>query len=178
MEIRGYREVQRMLADLIGRLENPDPVFREVGEIVQESVLTNFERGGRPPWKKLEDSTIAQRTKQRKWPGQILVRKGMSGGLMGSISYRTKPDGVIIFSNKKYAPLHQFGAEKGEFGTVLCNVREHTRKRGNRTQTVRAHSRSVLLPWGKVTARPFLVIQTDDIQEIKEMLQNYTIPGE
>jgi len=173
MTVQGTQEIQQMLGQIVRRLDNPEPVFREIGEILHESVMTNFEKGGRPKWKDLRPSTKRQRAEQNKWPGQILVRKGMSGGLMSGINYRTSGKGVILSANKKHSALHHFGASKGQFGTVIANVSEHTRTKGGKTQTVKAHTRRMKVPWGNIPARQFMMIQTDDIDEIRAVLSRH-----
>jgi len=89
---------------LLARMDNLRPVMGLVGEIVQNSILENFRVGGRPKkWKKLASITIKERMSIGKWPGLILVRRGMAGGLMGSISYRPSRDKVVLSANKEYA---------------------------------------------------------------------------
>jgi len=59
------------------------------------------------------------------------------GDLFGSLVYEAMPEMVIVGSTMVYAPTHQFGAKKGEFGKT---------KRG------------APIPWGDIPARPFLGI--------------------
>jgi phage virion morphogenesis protein len=59
------------------------------------------------------------------------------GDLWRSITYEAEPERIIIGSNMVYAPIHQFGAKKGEFGTTK-------------------HGRPI--PFGDIPARPFLGI--------------------
>jgi len=163
--------LKRLLKRLTGRLRNLTPVTREIGEIVLESIQRNFQVGGRPRrWRRLSRATIAQRKRIRRWPGKILFRQGPAGGLMGSISYAPGPDRVTLSARKVYAAVHQFGARRGEFGRVLATVRQYTRKDG---VTVRAHTRRMLVPWGTIPARPFMVVQTGDWAEIKHAVGNY-----
>jgi len=105
IEIKGKTIVDKTtLNRMIAHASNLRPAMGLVGEIVYNSILDNFKSGGRPSrWKPLAPATIKQRIKIHKWPGLILVRRGMSGGLMGSISYRPSAKKVVLSANKEYA---------------------------------------------------------------------------
>jgi len=66
-----------------------------------------------------------------------------SGHLLGSIEGTVRDDSVIIGTNKPYAAIHQFGGKAG-----------------------RGHKVSI-------PARPYLVFQDEDIEEIKQILLDY-----
>lgn len=168
--------IQDLLKKLQKRMRSLKPVMGLIGEIVQESVEHNFEVGGRPRWKQLSKTTRDRRAKQGQWPGQILVVHGKAGGLMGAINYRPAKDRVTIGAKKAHAALHQFGAKKGAFGTVQAKVKEHVRRRldGGKT-TVKAHTRKMHIPWGDIPARPFMMVQDEDWEEIGETLMDYLI---
>lgn len=174
--------VQKLLQSIQRKLNNMIPVFNAIGEIVHGSIIENFERGGRPTkWKGLKDSTIAQRERENKWPGRILWRLGIAGGLAGSISYKAFQDRVELRANKASAITHQFGARKGEFGTVQAQVRQHIRRItqafGKPIEptdvTVSAHTRKMAVPWGDIPARPFMMVHPEDWDEIRETLRDY-----
>jgi phage gpG-like protein len=166
-------DLQKLLSELVRRLGDMTPAMNAVGEDVVESVMTNFERGGRPQWPKLSEATIRQRSRLGKWPGMILVRSGAAGGLMGSIHHSPAPTRVIISANKKYAALHQFGAAKGEFGAKDVIVHGHTRRTKYGKVSVRQHSRRQLMPWGNIPARPFLMVQDEDWITIRNTLAGF-----
>ena len=163
--------VRRILRRLQARMDDMRPAARVIGEIVVESVQRNFEAGGRPaPWKPLSETTKTRRRAKGKWPGQILVVHGVSGGLMGAVNYRAGTDRVTIGTKKAYAAVHQFGARQGEFGAVMARVKSHFRKiRGKRVR-VKTHTRHQELPWGDIPARPFLLVQDEDWAEIRRSL--------
>ena len=174
--------VQRLLQNLQERVRDMRPVFNVIGEIVHGSIQENFERGGRPrKWPQLKASTILQRLRERKWPGRILVRLGVAGGLMGAISYKPARDHVRLSANKPYATTHQFGARKGQFGTVTAQIRQHLRRITQAfgrpieptVVTVRAHTRQMEVPWGNIPARPLMVVQDEDWEEIKDTLADF-----
>ena len=117
-----------MLQKVAAALEDNRPIMGLIGEIVHDSIISNFEEGGRPvKWPELSATTIAQRKKIKKWPGKILIRRGGGGGLMGSIDYRPQKDKVAFEAKEKYADAMQYGAEAGSFGTFKVVVRAHER---------------------------------------------------
>ena len=58
----------------------------------------------------LAESTKKQRTKKRKWPGQILQ---VEGKLVASINTYYDNDSAVIGSNLEYAAIHQLGGQAG-----------------------------------------------------------------
>ena len=159
-------EVRDLFRRVLAHLGDMTPAMQVTGEIVRTSVVRNFELGGRPaPWKPLSETTLARRKKG----GGILRVQGNAGGLMGSISYEAYPDHVLVGTNKIYGAVHQFGATKGEFGTIAVTVREHLRK----GKTVREHTRSMAIPWGDIPARPYLMVQDEDWDEIRAALGDF-----
>lgn len=167
------KEVTRLLGRLQRRMANLTPVMSAVAQVVRTSIVRNFEREGRPaPWQPLSPVTVKLRGRAR----PILRRQGFAGGLMGSIHSKGYRDRAEIGTNKAYAAVHQFGAEKGDFGTVEATIPQHLRRITQafgrpiepKVITVREHKRRMLLPWGDIPARPFMVVQDEDWKEIKE----------
>lgn len=137
-------EALRLLERVERRLGSMQPGMEAIGETVLASIQRNFEAGGRPAkWPALADSTIRQRIRRGNWPGQILVRKGVSGGLLGSLSYDAAPRHVLISANKEYAAIHHFGGKAG---------------RGRKTT---------------IPARPYMMIQDEDWAEITAALNDF-----
>jgi phage gpG-like protein len=149
------------------RMADLTPVMRLAGEVGTTSILRNFEDGGRPAWKPLSETTIRERKKARKWPGRVLVRSGQ----LRRIHTTAGALGVVFSAPAKYAAVHQFGARRGESGTVQARVRAH--KRAGRD--VRAHVRNAPVPWGDIPARPFLVLQDEDLREIARAAEEYIL---
>jgi phage gpG-like protein len=67
---------------------------------------------------------------------------GLSGALSTTINYEADDDGVSIGSPMIYAAVQQFGAQAREFGGKA--------------------------PWGKIPARPFLGLSSEDEASINE----------
>ena len=163
---------KELLADLNGverRMVDNSPAMKSIGQLLRTSTIRNFEAGGRPTaWAPLQPSTL-----KRRKGNKILRRQGFAGGLMGSISARPVKNSVLVGTNKKYAPVHQFGAKRGSFGVFVVQVRAH--QRGGKS--VRAHQRRMKLPWGDIPARPFLLVQDRDWERIKRTLSQYVMQG-
>ena len=122
----------------------------------------------------LSPATIIQRQRERKRPGQILIRSGKAGGLLGRINYSPRNDRVTVSANKVYATTHHFGAKKGQFGTVLAQIPAHIRTLASgKKVSVKAHSREMKVPWGDIPARPFMMVQGEDWDEIRETLLDF-----
>ena len=101
---------------------------------------------------------------------------------MKSITYTYDHASIEIGTNVKYAGVHQFGFS----GSV--SVRSHTRKVKSRDVFwrdiftrkkkliakgigfVRSHTRRMNIP-----ARPFLVVQDEDVAEIKHIIKDYLL---
>lgn len=164
------KEVRAMFARIQRRLGDLTPAMKVIGQIVRTSVVRNFEKGGRPKWKPLSRVTLALRKGTK-----ILSRRGMAGGLMGSIHATPHKDRVVVGTNKIYAAVHQFGAKKGSFGQFTAHIKEHMRKMGSKQVQVRAHARTVTLPWGDIPARPYLMVQNEDWTEIREAVTSYVV---
>jgi phage virion morphogenesis protein len=137
-------EIRPMLVELKRRMGDLSPLMKNAGEMALTSIRKNFEVGGRPSkWPGLKLSTIKQRIAQGHWPGKILIRHGVSGGLLGSISYKAYGDRVVLSANKVYAAIQHFGGMAGK---------------GHKA---------------KIPSRPFMLIQPEDWAEVKRLAGEY-----
>ena len=137
---------EKRVAEMLARVKNLRPAMRIIGEIGLTSIQRNFEEGGRPKkWKPLAASTIKQRRRQGRWPGQILVRLGIGSGLLGSISYRVFPSKVVWSAKKIYAAIQHFGGKAG---------------RGHKV---------------KIPARAYMLFQREDREEFRDALSEYVL---
>lgn len=173
------REVKTLLGVIKRRTGNLRPAMKLIGEVAHNSILKNFQKGGRPKWEELSKVTKAMRKKEGKWPGMILVRKGVSGGLMGAIHPHVEANRVILSAKKAYAALQHFGAKKGQFGTRTVSVGAFYRKsKTGKRQRVSAHTRRMKIPWGDIPARPFMVLHKEVWPEMRASLLDYLLGDE
>jgi phage virion morphogenesis protein len=165
--------LKEVLAKSIERCENKQQALRAIGAIVRESIRTNFSEGGRP-----EKWVPSKRGSAESIPGRKVGTLRDTNRLMNSFTIKADQNSVVVGTNVEYAATHQYGARKFSFGTVVARVPAHYRSyRGNFKVQVKAHDRRMRLPWGNIPARPFMHIQTDDIQDIEEIMAAH-ITGE
>ena len=118
-----HRIVQEKLLDIAKRVENLRPLMKNIAGIFSYSTEENFKKEGRPDkWLALAESTKKQRTKKRKWPGQILQ---VEGKLATSINTYYDNDSAIIGSNLEYAAIHQLGGQAGRNKSVEIPARPY-----------------------------------------------------
>lgn len=145
------------------RARDLSPAMRECFQILRTSILRNFEVGGRKArWKRSHRAASEG--------GKTLVD---TGGLRDSIAGSHPSIGrhsMRFGTNKVYAAVHQFGAAKGSFGTARSKPRT-----GVGGPMKRFSSRQGLhpIPWGTIPARPFMVVQPEDLKAMKEAILDY-----
>ena len=117
------KEVHEKLLNLAQRTENLRPLMKNIAGIFAYSTEENFKEEGRPDkWVDLTESTKKQRTKKRKWPGQILQ---VEGKLAASINTYYDNDSAVIGSNLEYAAIHQLGGQAGRNKSVEIPARPY-----------------------------------------------------
>ncbi|MBQ4114050.1 MAG: phage virion morphogenesis protein [Candidatus Gastranaerophilaceae bacterium] len=117
------KEVHEKLLDLAKKTENLRPLMKNIAGIFAYSTEENFKKEGRPEkWLDLAESTKKQRTKKRKWPGQILQ---VEGKLAASINTFYDNDSAVIGSNLEYAAIHQLGGQAGRNKSVEIPARPY-----------------------------------------------------
>lgn len=159
-------ELRALLKALQAKLGNLTPVMREIGSIVRTSVVKNFEVGGRysevgsvkggsKKWQPLSVSTLFARPARQivgkrgrflaSFERKLMNRKILfkQGLLLGSINYQAAADSVRIGPHRVYAAIHQFGGRAG---------------RGKKV---------------KIPARPYLVVQDEDLAEMKAAITRH-----
>ena len=117
------KEVNERLLELAERGENLRPLMKNIAGILASSTEDNFREEGRPDkWQDLAESTKKQRTKKRKWPGQILQ---VEGKLAASVNTQYDDDSAVIGSNLDYARIHQLGGQAGKNHSVTIPARPY-----------------------------------------------------
>ena len=158
-----------MLGVLQGRMGNLRPVLSVIGEIGKTSIKRNFEVGGRysepgswkgglQAWMPLSLATLLagrkylrKSGKWRKGAAEALEKRKIlikTGRLMRSITYKATDNQVAIGSNVVYAAAQNFGL-------------------GARS-SLKSRRRMPALP-----ARPYLVLQDEDLAETREEVLSF-----
>ena len=123
------KEVHQRLLDLAKKTDNLRPLMKNIAGIFAYSTEENFKEEGRPDkWIDLAESTKKQRTKKRKWPGQILQ---VEGKLAASISTFYDNDSAVIGSNLEYAAIQQLGGQAGKNKSVEIPARPYLKLTDN-----------------------------------------------
>lgn len=148
-------------------------------EILVDSVQQNFSDGGR------YDRAGSILGGSNKWKvtnnPTPLIKMGMQGGLMHSITGRSDNDSAFVSSDKPYAAIHNFGGSQTSYARSEIFIRNRS------TQGIAGHPN--LKPYASgtkagrgntykggtrtVEARPFAVIQEEDIEDFKDRLRDY-----
>ncbi|WP_425072579.1 phage virion morphogenesis protein [Sagittula sp. S175] len=147
------------LTRVIAALQDATPLFQDMGELMLASTKDNFAAGTSPegtPWaaKSLTTMDRYRRTEGRKANAPVPTRPliGVTRMLSTTIAYEVDAEGVSWGSNMIYAAVMQFGAKKGEFGTM---------------------ANGASIPWGDIPARPFLGVGPSDETALLATIQDY-----
>lgn len=175
------RQVLELLARMDRRLTDMREVMSDIGLEIVRGVADNFEAegrysivgeyiGGDNKWQPLSKTTERIKEKRGKSPPYKILQD--DGHLAKSIhTENVTENSVSVGTNMPYAPMHQFGAQKGEYGSVVIQIDTHKRmsKKGNKYD-VATHQRRVPNPMFNIPARPFLTVHPDNIETIAGML--------
>ncbi|GFK94431.1 hypothetical protein NNJEOMEG_02276 [Fundidesulfovibrio magnetotacticus] len=136
--------VDALLMRIVALGANMTPVTRPLAGVLADIPERAFAGQRDPvtgaPWAPLKPVTVNRR-------GSSTPILQVSGILAGSIQAEHGPDFARVTTNVPYAPTHQFGAKKGQFG--------RTRRGGP-------------IPWGDIPARRFFGVGPEDEAEIAQ----------
>lgn len=180
------RQVLELLARMDRRITDMRKVMYEIGNEVVRGVADNFEAegrysivgeyiGGDNKWQPLSKTTERIKEKRGKSPPYKILQD--DGHLAKSIlPGEVTENSVTVGTNKSYAPIHQFGAKKGEYGSVVIEIDAHKRtsKKGTKYNVDR-YQRRVPNPMFNIPARPFLTVHPDNIETIVGMLTDHIL---
>jgi phage virion morphogenesis protein len=149
-EIEGLNKLLGRLNDLATDTRRVEKPLRAAGVYMLGSIEKNFQQQGRPDkWSPLSPRTLAGRRKGRRKKGgpKILID---SARLKNSMGFRVvEGPAVEVGTNVIYGPRHHFGYPGGKKG------------RGQ----------------AETPARPFLLIQDEDVRDIGEIFQRHIRRG-
>lgn len=152
IEIQGLPELNNRIRQIAGNVKRAKRPLTTASVYMLGSIEKNFQQQGRPQkWTPLSPRTLASRRKRNK----RLRAEGEAAGrgsrilidmarLKNSMTFIATDTSSEIGTNVKYARRHQFGYPGGQG---------------------RGHS--------KTPARPFLVVQPEDIKEIGEIFSRH-----
>lgn len=163
-------EVLQALQSAVDVLQNPQAMFRDMGEYMLIALDARFESQTEPdgtPWQPLSP---AYQKRKRKNQDKILT---LDGYLKNTLRYQVSDNELAVGSNRIYAAIHQFGGEiqvaarsqqayfnhdskSGEVGPRFVNKR-----RANFSQWVTLGPYTIKIP-----ARPWLGTSSQDDDEL------------
>lgn len=138
------QEINQLFTALKRKVSDMTPILDEIGEAFVSSVQRNFQVGGRFG----KANPYGGGTQHWVPSGRAIREAGGTltdtGQLAASITFRRKgKTGLTVGTNKIYGAVHQYGGRAGR-------------------------NNSALIP-----ARPFIVLQDDDLQEVIDILKDY-----
>ena len=137
------------------------PVLAAVGNLAVKSVKQNFRVGGRPTrWVETE-----------KPKGKTMIG---TGALMRQIHYKVDDDesGVTIMTGpQKYAAIHQFGGTTAPHEIKAKNRRALQFTVGG----VTLYRKKVHHPGSNIPARPYMLLQDEDVKVIENMMIQHIV---
>ena len=142
-------EIRRVLAKLSGAVKDMSPLMHSIGEHLLNTTRERFVDQKAPdgtPWAPLSEATKRRKRRNR---DKVLTERGF---LRGNLAYRADATSVRVGSPSIYAGTHQFGAERGVFGTT---------------------GRGRPVPWGDIPARPFLGLSDADRDEVLRLAERF-----
>ena len=142
-------ELQHGLQALIETGLDLTPVMADIGEALLNSTRQRFSDQISPEgeaWSPLSHVTKARKKKNK---DKILTEEGR---LRRLLSVQAGKNYAEVGSTRIYAGTHQFGAERGAYGTT---------------------QRGAPIPWGNIPARPFLGASDDDKKTILEIIKKH-----
>ena len=148
VEAKGIGEVERRLNALVRAGADLTPAMEDIGQHLLNTTRERFVEEKDPEgnaWHPLSEATKARKKRN---VDKILTRDAY----LRNIVTRASRDSVEVGSPRIYAGTHQFGAEKGAFGST---------------------GRGSPIPWGGIPARPFLGLSADDRDEIGELVRDF-----
>jgi len=168
-------ELMRLSGDLQGisdRARDFSKPMKFAAQVIVDSIAENFQAGGRPdPWQELSDATLLAKVPKTK----ILID---SGDLFDSIRGDSGPDFASASTDRSYARIQHLGGEIDKMVDVPAHERMISQAFGKpidpRTVKVRAHQRHMQV---EIPARPFMVVQDEDLEVITEALMEYLMGG-
>ncbi|MDX9746360.1 MAG: phage virion morphogenesis protein [Syntrophales bacterium] len=151
------RAVRDALAELARRGRDNREMMLDIGEVVRTSVEDNFEAQGRPERWKQSGRVVRE-------GGQTLSK---SARLRRSFTVAAENGCVTVGTNVECAAIHQFGG-KTKPHTIVPRPGKALYWPGA------AHPvRVVKHPGSDIPARPFLMVQDEDWEEIRHIAFNY-----
>ena len=153
--------------------KNMSRAMRIIAKDLQSSIEHNFEVGGRYSSK---DSIVGGSKKWdiSKYGGGRLISRGVGDShLSGSFTKSSDNNSATVGTNKKYAKILNFGGKTRPHEIQARNVRALAFIRSGDN----VFYRKVKHPGSNIPARPYMVVQPEDIEGFKETIIEHLTEG-
>jgi phage gpG-like protein len=162
-----------------------EPLTRAIREVMVPSIRKNFDVGGRPAWEPLSDETWIIRSKFGWTGGDILMLTGTLRKVASQMNIWTITQNSATIRDLPqqvwYGKVHQAGYEGqsmsklarklgGDMGAALKEI-QNRQKIAMATGTTLSGSGERHSP--SIPARPFLVFQPEDEQDIQDVFMEW-----
>jgi len=160
---------------------NWSPILPAIREVIKTSIDRNFSEGGRfgddNDFGGGNQKWIVSKASERR-SGQTLVDTGrLASSVTINISYSGNKLNIEVGSNLPYAAIHQFGGviKQGASSKLYTQNRySKGKKKGSfKKGTTWGQGGTVGEHTITVPARPYLVLQNEDIEEIKKIVSDH-----
>lgn len=172
---------QRLIGRVAARLHDLREAYEDFGGRLLRSIQTNFDEQGRPDrWAPLKPQSLFASLARRKTYYDSRVGRFTAAGheakryrkvltdtgrLRRSIHKQISGSTLRIYTNVKYAAIHQFGGK--------TKPHKITAKKARALWIYPLFFKSVQHPGSKIPARPFLLVQRDDWEYFRRRLAGY-----
>ena len=155
--------LKQLIKDQKQRLANLKPVMEVIAQDMQTQKDINFRKQQDPTGKKWEALKKTTLDRRRKKSGKILQD---TGKLRASFTTKATDKSAKIGTNVKYAPTHQFGAKRGQYGRNIKGTRLKTGRRW-----------TITIPWGNIPARKMIGLTPAKIKKYNGIVLSYILTG-
>lgn len=147
--------VTGLLTRLGAQMSDMTQVFEQLGEYLVKSTKDRFPTGQAPDgtrWAPKSPTTLRMQGARKSNHYDARPLFGPSGALHQQIFHEASPSQLEVGSNLIYAAVQQFGARKGQFGSM---------------------ANGSPIPWGDIPARPIFGISAEDEAAIRTILTEF-----
>ncbi|WP_430318053.1 phage virion morphogenesis protein [Pseudomonas nitroreducens] len=162
--------VMQSLQSAVDLLQNPAPMFKDMGEYMRFALDVRFETKTAPdgtPWQALSPAYLKRKKKNQ---DKILV---LDGYLRNELRYQSSENELLVGSNRPYAAIHHFGGEIQIAARSQQAYFRHDSKTNEVSRNFVSKQKANFAQWVslgpytiKIPARPWLGTSPEDDDEL------------
>ncbi len=169
IKITGIQEVKDLLKQIQDNIANVSPFLKSAGIVIVESVMQNFMEGGRPdPWEPLKETTLERRAR-----GRSDYKTYQSGQNKGRWTKGTAEKYIMAGAQ----PLRDNGILMASIGNIAGDGIFEMVEDGLAVGTTVQAARFLQIGTKWMVARPFMMVQTEDVDTIAKMAAEHAMKG-